>query len=73
MNRDDDIFAEALELPAPERAAFLDRVCAGDATRRARLEALLAGHEAAQSYLEQPLTARPAAGRSNTRVSEISN
>jgi len=61
LNRDDDIFAEALELPVPERAAFLDRVCAGDTARRARLEALLAGHEAAQSYLEQPLTARPAA------------
>jgi eukaryotic-like serine/threonine-protein kinase len=59
MMRDDEIFAEALELPAAGRAAFLDRACAGDAGLRARVEALLASHEAARSYLERPVTERP--------------
>jgi len=39
---------EALELPAGERAAFLDRACAGDPTLRAELEALLAADAAAE-------------------------
>ena len=36
------LFAEALERPAPERAAFLDGACRGDRALRQRLEALLA-------------------------------
>jgi serine/threonine protein kinase len=63
MNRDDDIFAEALELPASERAAFLDRACAGDAAARARLAALLAGHDAARSFMEHSPAVRPAPAR----------
>ncbi|HEY8994118.1 MAG TPA: serine/threonine-protein kinase, partial [Lacunisphaera sp.] len=60
MNRDDDIFAEALELPPSKRKVFLDSACANDLILRARIEALLLGHEAAKSFLEQPLIARPA-------------
>jgi eukaryotic-like serine/threonine-protein kinase len=60
LNRDDDIFAEALELPPAERKAYLDRVCGHDIILRARIEALLLGHEAAQSFLEEPLAMRPA-------------
>ena len=59
MQRDDDIFADALELPPGERAAFLDRACAGDPARRDRLEALLAAHHSARDFLDRPLTARP--------------
>ena len=59
MNRDDEIFAEALELPAVERAAFLARACADDA-QRARIESLLAGHAAAEHFLEQPAVTRAA-------------
>lgn len=60
MNRDDDIFNEVLDLPPSERSAYLDRVCAGDPARRARIEALLATHEAAAGFLEKPLTSWPA-------------
>ncbi|MCX6953210.1 MAG: serine/threonine-protein kinase [Verrucomicrobia bacterium] len=60
MNRDDEIFGEAIELPAAERAAFLDRACAGDAALRARVEALLVGHDAAEDFLERSPTVRPA-------------
>ena len=59
MNRDDEIFGDAIELPAPERAAFLDRACSGDAALRARVAALLAGYNAADRFLETPPVDRP--------------
>ena len=51
MNRDVDIFAEAIAVPAVERAAVLDRACGEDPVMRARLEALLAGHDHAGNFL----------------------
>ncbi len=45
---------EALELPPPERADFLDRACAGAAELRAEVEALLAADERAASFLAGP-------------------
>ncbi len=44
-NREEALFALALEKPADKRAAFLDREYAGDAALRVRLEALLVVHE----------------------------
>lgn len=41
-----EIFHEALEKPAPERAGFLEATCAGDAGLRCEVEELLAAHEA---------------------------
>ena len=61
MTRDDEIFAEAIDLPAAERAAFLDRACAGDAALRARVGALLTGHDAADDFLERSPVARATA------------
>ena len=60
MTRDADVFADALELPASERAEFLDRGCAGDAMLRARVEALLALHDEASDFLDVPLKPRGA-------------
>src|SRR5215213_8075984 len=52
---EESLFIEVLEIRDPvERAAFLDRVCAGDAAVRNRLERLLARHERAGSFLERP-------------------
>ena len=45
QEREEVLFALALEKPAAERAAFLDAVCGGDAALRRRLEALLAAHD----------------------------
>ena len=42
-------FDAALDLPAAERPAFLDRVCASDDALRAELEALLAADETAET------------------------
>ena len=49
-----DIFLAALDLPAPERGAFLDRACANDAELRRLVEELLLSHDEAGSFLEHP-------------------
>ncbi|HMC65154.1 MAG TPA: serine/threonine-protein kinase, partial [Gemmataceae bacterium] len=50
----EELFAAALELTNPtERAALLDRECAGNATLRAEVESLLAAHEQASTFLNK--------------------
>jgi eukaryotic-like serine/threonine-protein kinase len=49
--RQEEIFSQALALPAEERAAFLDRVCGGDAALRRGVEELLQAHLGAGSFL----------------------
>src|SRR5262245_64141762 len=48
------LFGEALQLPVPERSAFLERACGGDADLRQRVEGLLRTHEQAGDFLERP-------------------
>jgi tetratricopeptide (TPR) repeat protein len=45
------LFIAAVELPAAERATFLDRECGADADLRQRVEALLKAHDAPGSFL----------------------
>jgi eukaryotic-like serine/threonine-protein kinase len=52
--RRDRLLAEALEQPAPARAAFLDRACSGDAALRETLEQLLAAAEEPDGFLDAP-------------------
>jgi eukaryotic-like serine/threonine-protein kinase len=52
-----EIFQAALEHPPNERAAFLSRVCATDATLRTEVAALLADYESAEGFLETPALA----------------
>jgi serine/threonine protein kinase len=56
--RIEPILDAALELPVGERAACLDRACAGDAELRARVEALLAADAEAGVFLETPIGRR---------------
>jgi serine/threonine protein kinase/tetratricopeptide (TPR) repeat protein len=58
--RDDEIFAEALDLPTVDRIALLDRSCGHDSTRRARIEALLAAYETVGDFLERSPIVRAA-------------
>src|SRR6266567_3578745 len=51
-DREIEIFNAALELPAAERVGYLDRVCAGDAALRQRVEELLEAGEQAGDFLE---------------------
>src|SRR5471032_2470075 len=49
------IFLEALEITVPaERAAFLDRVCNGDADMRKGVEGLLAANDRSGTFMRQP-------------------
>ncbi len=48
------LFEQAVELPADQRAAFLDEVCADDAALRARIEELLAADSELEGFLEPP-------------------
>src|SRR5262245_31019627 len=53
-----EVFQEALEKSAAERAAFLDHACAADPESRGEVEQLLADFRAADSkFLEQPAIA----------------
>jgi eukaryotic-like serine/threonine-protein kinase len=68
----DKLFHSALDHKPAERAAFLDEACGGDMTLRKHLEALLAAHEEAGSFIESPameVEARGvAAGLENTEA-----
>ena len=57
---DDTLFAQALALPAAERAAFLAAVCGDDAARRAGLEAMLEADAGAAEgeFMASPLVQR---------------
>ena len=53
--REESIFAGALELDSSaERAAFLDKACAGDADLRIRIEALLRADQLSGDLLDAP-------------------
>src|ERR1044071_1745642 len=52
--RDFEVFSEAVRLPAEQRAAFLDRVCAHDPLLRQKVEGLLRTIDHAGSFLETP-------------------
>ncbi|SPE60945.1 Serine/threonine protein kinase with TPR repeats (fragment) [Verrucomicrobia bacterium] len=47
------IFAAALELPADQRAAYLDQACAGDAALRRQVEVLLRDHDDAGNFFDK--------------------
>jgi len=50
-----DIFHRALEVPAAERAGFLDEACEGDSELRAEVASLLHAHDQAGEFIEQPV------------------
>ena len=50
---EEEIFKAAAVLPAEERAAYLDAACAGSLELRARLERLLASHQA-PGFMDAP-------------------
>jgi len=50
------VFTEAVKVPIHERAAFLERVCAGDENLRRTVEALLRAHDHVGKFLEEPPT-----------------
>src|SRR5881296_2611593 len=60
--REEAVFEAALQLPADQRPAYLDKTCTGDADLRRRVEVLLGAFERAGGFLKEPaLPARTAA------------
>src|SRR5262249_60602285 len=58
-----EVFFQALDRDDPaERAAFLDEACAGDASLRQRVDALLRSHAKAGDFLGTPAPQQLAAG-----------
>src|SRR5258707_14939658 len=51
---EESIFHLALEHPAHERAALLDKACANDAALRQRVEVLLQAHDNPGGFMEKP-------------------
>jgi serine/threonine protein kinase/tetratricopeptide (TPR) repeat protein len=57
------VFADALKLSSPaERAAYLERACAGNPPLRSRVEVLLQAHASDPGFLEQPAGALAGTG-----------
>src|SRR5437867_10055993 len=67
----DELFHSALELNQKERAEFLDEACAENDLLRRAVEALLAAHQSAGSFIENPaleLEAQALAGEQDTQA-----
>jgi serine/threonine protein kinase/tetratricopeptide (TPR) repeat protein len=62
-DRELSVFEAARQLPAAERAAYLDQACAGDADLRQRLQKLLQASDEAGTFLETPASVPPKTGR----------
>src|SRR5256885_1911913 len=52
-----DLFTAALEVVPGERAAFLERACAGHDSLRREIESLIASYEESRSFMEMPAIA----------------
>ena len=61
-NREIEVFNMALILSAPERPAYLDLACGGDAALRHRVEELLQASEEAGAFLQNPALNQPGPG-----------
>jgi hypothetical protein len=48
------IFEEALGFDTGERSRFIEERCAGEEKLRAEVESLLAAHDRAENFMEQP-------------------
>src|SRR5262249_21924115 len=49
-----ELYHAALELPAEERTAFLERECAGDSGLRLEVESLIRSNEGASDFITSP-------------------
>jgi serine/threonine protein kinase len=54
FRRVEAVYNDALAIPAHERAAFLDRECAGDTGLRREVESLLSFQHRAETYMGEP-------------------
>src|SRR5437868_5043938 len=69
----DQLFHAALEREPEQRSAFLDEACASDEVLRKEVEALLAAHENAESFIENPAFEVEAEALAREQVSRAAN
>ncbi|HYG79020.1 MAG TPA: hypothetical protein VD861_01455, partial [Pyrinomonadaceae bacterium] len=50
----EEVFQTALDLPPPERRRYIVEACTGDDTLREQVEALVAQHDQAGDFIEEP-------------------
>src|SRR4051812_21005346 len=67
-----EIFTEALQLAAEDRAAFLDGACSGDLELRRKIEALLKSNDRVGGFMEQPASEEIGAAKVKAVVGEKS-
>jgi serine/threonine protein kinase/TolB-like protein len=60
----------ALEVASPQRGAWIERACAGDASLRAEVEKLLRGEEGSRNFLEAPAVEQEAEWLAGEAASE---
>ncbi|PYL50334.1 MAG: hypothetical protein DMF33_13105, partial [Verrucomicrobia bacterium] len=53
----EETFHAALDCEPGQLSAFLDKACAGDEVLRGKVEALLASHQRAGSFIQTPVAA----------------
>ena len=76
MSRDqerrlEEVFSAARNLPPQKRAAFLERICGGDAELRRQADSLLAAHDQAGQFLPPTValsTRNALVGKSGDRI-----
>lgn len=56
--RIEQIFQDAVDLPAPDRDAFLARSCAGDHDLRAEVDKLILQYDESGDFIEEPMVER---------------
>ena len=54
-----EILHNALDVPRAQRGQFLDRACNGDTAVRREVESLLASHDDAGTFIEEPVASAP--------------
>jgi serine/threonine protein kinase/tetratricopeptide (TPR) repeat protein len=54
-----EILHTALDVPAADRTRYLDEACNGDTGLRREVESLIASHEEAGTFIEEPVAAAP--------------
>ena len=54
LQRVEEVFQTALDLPPEQRVAYLGEVCAGDAEMRSEVEALVLAYERSYDFIERP-------------------
>jgi serine/threonine protein kinase/tetratricopeptide (TPR) repeat protein len=64
MNREEwqrikEVLHTALDIPCAERPAYLDKTCNGNAELRREVESLLASHDEAGTFIEDPVVKTP--------------